>query len=125
MGMISTFLERQKMTLGDFGLNVSLLIAGFAGGVVHAAVARRGDPGAQVASVIAGTLAANYLTPIAANILHISGTGLDNGGGGLAFIIGVSAMTIVQLIPYIVRSRMDRIALKEIEKREEEEELLR
>lgn len=89
------------MTLEDLGLNAKLLVAGFAGGVVHALVFKQAEPAAVVGSVITGTLTANFLAPV---VSHYTGGWID--GGGCAFIVGLTAMVICQGLVSIVTSRM-------------------
>ena len=89
------------MSLEDFGLNASRLIAGFAGGVVHTFVFKQTDPLAQIGSVVTGTLTANFLGQAAA---HYIGPWL--GEGGSAFIVGLSAMAICQGIVAMAQTRI-------------------
>ncbi len=88
----------------DLGLNVQDMIAGFAGGVVHAFAFRPTDPVAQVGSVILGTLTANYLGP---EVAHYVGGWISNGAA--AFLVGMSAMAIVQVGVAAVESQMGRL----------------
>lgn len=96
------------MTLEEFGLNAQRLIAGFSGGVVHALVFKQRDAAAVIASVLTGTLTANFLSPIAARYV---GTWL--GDGGCAFIVGLTAMAICQGMVSLVMSRMKGIGVRD------------
>lgn len=89
------------MNLDDLGLNAQRLIAGFAGGVVHAFVFKQTEPLAVVGSVLTGTLTANFLGMAAS---HYVGTWL--GDGGCAFIVGLSAMAICQGIVAAARAKL-------------------
>lgn len=81
------------MTMEELGLNAQRLIAGFAGGVVHAFAFKQADPWAVVGSVVAGTFTANFLGPAA---FHYIGPWV--GDGGSAFVVGLSAMAVCQEI---------------------------
>ena len=89
------------MTLDELGLNTSRLVAGFAGGVVHAFVFKQTDPWTAVGSVLTGTLTANFLAPAA---VHYIGGWF--GDGGTAFVVGLSAMAVCQGIVAAARLRM-------------------
>lgn len=91
--------------LDDYYLNAGRLGAGFAGGVVHAFVFKQTDSGTVIGSIITGMFAANYLGPGAAHYL-----GAWFGDGGTAFIVGVSAMVIIQGIVAAVRSKLGTVA---------------
>ena len=92
------------MSPDDVGLNSARLLAGFAGGVVHAINFRQGSAVGQLVSVVTGTLTANWLSPAAAH--YIGGW---FGDGGSAFIVGFCAMVIVQGIDAAARSRIAKI----------------
>ena len=89
------------MNLEELGLNAKLLIAGFAGGVVHALAFKQTEPAAVVASVVTGTLTANFLAPV---VTHYIGDWL--GPGGSAFVVGLTAMAICQGVVGLVQSRL-------------------
>jgi len=89
--------------LSSLGLDPKMLMAGFAGGLAHAFAVKNAKPGAQVASVVVGTLAANWLVPWMTDMLGIHGAGAT---GACGFIVGVSAMTIVQQLPEYVMSKL-------------------
>jgi hypothetical protein len=88
--------------LDDLGLNAGRLIAGFAGGLVHAFAFKQMEPWAQIGSVVVGTLTANFLGEAMA---HVVPTWFGNGGA--AFLTGLSAMAICQGLVAMVRSRMN------------------
>lgn len=89
------------MNLDDLGLNASRLIAGFGGGLVHALVFRKNNPWAVAASVLTGTITANFLAPAAA---HYAPSWF--GDGGVAFLVGLTAMAICQGAAGMVRARL-------------------
>jgi len=97
------------MDLDSFGLHAKLLIAGFAGGVAHAFAFKQTQPVAQVGSVVMGTLCANYLGPVAAQLPYF---GQVAGPGGAAFIVGLTAMALIQGIAVVVQARLNMAAAK-------------
>lgn len=96
------------MTLDDLGLNAKLLVAGFAGGVVHALVFKQTAPSGVIASVLTGTLTANFLAPVAS---HYLGDWL--GVGGCAFVVGLTAMAICQGVVGLITARLKGDSAKE------------
>lgn len=92
----------------DIGLDTARMIAGFAGGVVHAFVFKQTQPLAVIGSVVTGTLTANYLGPAAS---HYLGSWL--GDGASAFIVGLAAMAVCQGIVAAARSRVRGLNDKE------------
>lgn len=96
------------MSPGDFllwlGIKVPDLLAGFFGGVVHAFVFQRSKPAEAVASVVVGALTANYISESAQYYFK----GLALNGGGVSFVVGLTAMAICQGIMSAVRSRIPK-----------------
>jgi hypothetical protein len=80
----------------DLGLNLKLMFAGLAGGVVNALVFWQGFPQA-IASVIAGVFMANYGAPLVAHWLD-----LPEPVAG--FLCGMSALVLTDvLIRFVVK----------------------
>lgn len=96
------------MNLEDWGLNVVRLSAGFGGGVVHALMRKHATPLAVVASVLAGTITANYL---GAAVGHYLPTWV--GDGAVAFLVGLSAMEICQGLMRLTSMRVASLSDKE------------
>lgn len=92
------------MDIGKLGLNLQDLIAGFGGGVAHTFAFRQTDPWTQVGSVLLGTLCANFLTPLVHDMYPSINT------GGVAFLIGISAMAIAQGFVSVVQARLAKLA---------------
>ena len=88
------------MTLDEFGLNTSRLIAGFAGGVVHTFVFKQTGALAAVGSVLTGTLTANFLGEAAGR--YMGGWVGDGGspfyGAGYHGGIGLGTILVIVLI---------------------------
>jgi hypothetical protein len=65
------------------------LVAGFAGGVVHAFVFKRTTPWSAIGSVVVGALTANYLS-------EFVGRFIGTPSGAAAFITGLAGMALCQ-----------------------------
>lgn len=74
-----------KTELRELGVNVGLLVAGFAGALLN--VRRDGHENwwATLGSLTAGTLSANYLTPVVVDVINIKNT---NTQYATAFVLG-------------------------------------
>ncbi len=92
------------MDLKQYDLDPQTLIAGFGGGVAHAFAFRQTQAWAVVSSVVLGTLAANFLTPM----VHDLYPGLNIGG--VAFLIGLGAMAFIQGFVGLVTARLAKLA---------------
>ncbi len=77
--------------LSTFGIKVSDLVGGLAGGIVNAFVFQKTSPLAVLGSVVVGCLTAAYLSEPAS---HYIGT----SGGATAFLVGLCAMAICQAV---------------------------
>lgn len=82
------------MVFGDLetlGLHVSLLLAGFFGGLCNISIrSRRPDPWSACSGIIVGTLTGNYLAATAVKLFPVLGTGAEIG----AFTIGVCGIEV-------------------------------
>jgi len=96
------------MTLEELGLNARYLVAGFAGGVVHAIVFKAREPIPVIGSVVAGMLTANYLAPA---VVHYFGNWL--GEGGSAFAVGLTARAVCQGVVALVSARLRNVVAAE------------
>lgn len=81
------------------GINMLDAMAGVAGGIVNAFVFRRSQPMAICGSIIVGALTANYLGKPAAHIIERY---VGPYEGAAAFIVGLCAMAICQVIVEVV-----------------------
>lgn len=74
-----------KVELKELGVNVGLLVAGFAGALLN--VRRDGHENwwATIGSLLAGTLSANYLTPVVVDLAKIQS---PNTQYATAFVLG-------------------------------------
>lgn len=73
------------MNLKEAGINVSLMIAGFFGSLLSVKGDAHKDWGTTITSVLAGTLSANYLTPLVIDWFQMSN---QNKQFATAFLLG-------------------------------------
>lgn len=78
-----------RQTFLEYGIRINDLISGFGGGVVASMLVRNVKPFQGFATVLIGTITANYFTESAARQL-----GLGEGAAG--FLVGLTAMFICQ-----------------------------
>lgn len=71
-----------------FDINVQYLVAGFAGGIVHAFLVRKARPWEIIGYIVVGGLAANFFTPQMLKLLSQFPAGL------LAFLVGMGGFRI-------------------------------
>jgi hypothetical protein len=90
----------------DLGVRPSLLLAGFAGGMLSIFVKRPGGFWEAFGAVLAGMVTANYLGESTEPLLHFIGFDDNPGAGG--FVTGLAAMSICQGIFEAVRGYFDR-----------------
>jgi hypothetical protein len=84
-----------KDTLRDLGINIGLLVAGFAGSLVMMKKDGHKDWFTTITSLLAGTLSANYLTPVVVDLVNI---GNSNTQYAAAFIMGFLGLHGVEYI---------------------------
>ena len=76
------------MDLLLFDINIQYLVAGFAGGIVHAFLVRKAGPWEIIGYIVVGGLAANFFTPQMLRLLSQIPPGL------LAFLVGMGGFRI-------------------------------
>jgi hypothetical protein len=84
-----------KDQLRDLGINIGLLVAGFAGSLVMMKKDGHKDWFSTITSLLAGTLSANYLTPVVVDFMNI---GNSNTQYAAAFIMGFLGLHGVEYI---------------------------
>ena len=84
-----------KDTLRDLGINIGLLVAGFAGSLLTVKRDGHKDWFTTVTSLLAGTLSANYLTPIVVDAFKMQNT---NTQYAAAFIMGFLGLHGVEFV---------------------------
>lgn len=84
-----------KDTLRELGINIGLLVAGFAGSLLTVKRDGHKDWFTTVTSLLAGTLSANYLTPIVVDAFKMQNT---NTQYAAAFIMGFLGLHGVEFV---------------------------
>lgn len=85
-----------KDFLQELGINVGLSVAGLFGSLVMVGKTSAYELRKTLFSVLAGVCAANYLTPIAADML--SNLDIDNYHFALAFVMGFLGLRGIEMI---------------------------
>lgn len=84
-----------KDTLRDLGINIGLLVAGFAGSLLTVKRDGHKDWFTTVTSLLAGTLSANYLTPLVVDFFSMKNS---NTQYAAAFIMGFLGLHGVEFV---------------------------
>jgi hypothetical protein len=84
-----------KDFLAGLGINIALSVAGFFGSLLMIGKASAFDLRTTLTSIIAGTAAANYLTPAVVDILRLEKADYVLS---LAFLIGFLGLKLVEVI---------------------------
>jgi hypothetical protein len=84
-----------KQTLTELGINIGMSIGGFLGSLVLVGRQEGASLRTQLFSILAGTLSANYLTPLAITLLGIE---LESAQFAMAFLIGFSGLRVVETL---------------------------
>jgi hypothetical protein len=84
-----------KDTLRELGINIGLLVAGFAGSLLTVKRDGHKDWFTTVTSLLAGTLSANYLTPLVVDAFKMQNS---NTQYAAAFIMGFLGLHGVEYV---------------------------
>ena len=84
-----------KETLRELGINIGLLVAGFAGSLLTVKRDSHKDWFTTVTSLLAGTLSANYLTPLVVDAFKMQNS---NTQYAAAFIMGFLGLHGVEYV---------------------------
>ncbi|CAB5224959.1 hypothetical protein UFOVP742_51 [uncultured Caudovirales phage] len=84
------------MNLKDAGLDLGLLIAGFAGAILTSSKQAGVNLGKTVASLIGGAASANYITPLILKVAHLEGD--VHYGYGAGFLLGFCGLRGVEML---------------------------
>ena len=79
----------------DIGITISFLISGLFGAILMASKNTQTSIKSTILSIFGGMAAANYLTPIMIELLHLKEAKLQNG---LAFIVGFLGLKLVEIL---------------------------
>lgn len=84
-----------KQMLMELGINVGMSLGGFFGSLLLVGKQKGASIRTQMFSILAGTLSANYITPLAVNFLGIE---LESAKFAAAFLVGFSGLRLVEAI---------------------------
>lgn len=84
-----------KETLRELGINIGLLVAGFAGSLMTVKKDGHKDWMTTITSLLAGTLSANYLTPVVVDFFSMKNS---NTQYAAAFIMGFLGLHGVEFV---------------------------
>lgn len=107
-------MEKQLIS---YGIEVGLLISGFFGSLLLVSKNASQKVGSTIASLLAGTACANYLTPVVINFVPESARG--QGKYAVAFMMGFMGLKGLELmIEKVVKLEKRRASEKEKEEKE-------
>jgi hypothetical protein len=89
LNMIETFLLR-------YGIDIGFLVSGFFGALLLVSKNSAQKLSTTIASILAGTACANYLTPVVMNFLPAAVR--DNGKYAVAFVMGFMGLKGLELV---------------------------
>lgn len=97
---------QQNSQQSEYGLDLGLILAGFFGALILALSTKNQTPGKAITSIFAGTICANYLTPIALNFVpnYIQ----ENGKYATAFVMGFIGLKALELIYELVSDKIKK-----------------
>lgn len=98
--LLFTFIQ----VLKDFGIDVILIIAGFAGGIAFIHKGGKLTRLQKISTVLSGGLTANYLTPLVAEWFNLS----TNTLYGIAFILGYGGLKSVEICFKVFQSKFSK-----------------
>ena len=84
-----------KEFLMSIGINVGLAVSGFFGSLLLVGQQKEQNVREQIVSILGGTMSANYLTPVAIDILKFEN---DSINFGVAFVIGFGGLKVVEYL---------------------------
>lgn len=99
-----------KDFLLDMGVSLTLVVAGFAGGVMALVTEKKITLSKALTLIAAGGITAGYMTPIVCNYLNLTNPQLQ---AGVAFGIGTSALGILAGIRTLAKSRLKSLSVSD------------
>lgn len=93
-----------ESSLLKYGIDLGLIVAGFFGALLLAMRSKNQTIGRAICTIIAGAIAANYLTPIVLNFApeYIR----ENGKYGTAFLMGFIGLKSLEIVYDAVANRV-------------------
>jgi hypothetical protein len=93
-----------KQMMMELGINVGMSLGGFFGSLLLVGKQAGASIRTQLFSILAGTLSANYVTPLAVNFLGVE---LESAKFAMAFIVGFSGLRLVETISDRLHKKVD------------------
>jgi hypothetical protein len=93
-----------KQTLTELGINIGMSVGGFLGSLLLVGKQKGASLRTQLFSILAGTLSANYVTPLAVNFLGVE---LESAKFAMAFIVGFSGLRLVETLSDRLHKKVD------------------
>lgn len=88
----------------ELGINVGMSLGGFFGSLLLVGKQKGASIRTQLFSILAGTLSANYITPLAVNFLGIE---LESAKFAAAFLVGFSGLRLVETLSERLHKKVD------------------
>jgi hypothetical protein len=82
-----------KQFLLEIGINIGMALSGFFGSLLLVGKQKDADIRTQLFSVIAGTLSANYVTPLVVDIANLD---MQSAQFAIAFLVGFGGLKLVE-----------------------------
>lgn len=82
-----------KQFLLEIGINIGMALSGFFGSLLLVGKQKNADIRTQLFSVIAGTLSANYITPLVVDVANLE---MQSAQFAIAFLVGFGGLKVVE-----------------------------
>lgn len=82
-----------KQFLLEIGINLGMALSGFFGSILLVGKQKGADLRTQAFAVIAGTLSANYVTPLIVDVANLQ---MQSAQFAIAFLVGFSGLKLVE-----------------------------
>lgn len=82
-----------KQFLLEIGINIGMALSGFFGSLLLVGKQKDADIRTQLFSVIAGTLSANYVTPLVVDMANLE---MQSAQFAIAFLVGFGGLKVVE-----------------------------
>lgn len=86
-----------KQFLLEIGINIGMALSGFFGSLLLVGKQKDADIRTQMFSVIAGTLSANYVTPLVVDVANLD---MQSAQFAIAFLVGFGGLKIVEWLDH-------------------------
>ena len=82
-----------KQFLLEVGINIGMALSGFFGSLLLVGKQKDADIRTQLFSVVAGTLSANYITPLIVDVTNLQ---MQSAQFAIAFLVGFGGLKVVE-----------------------------